>query len=252
MRSALVVVVVVVLAACRPEAGPPPWAFDAWPEQRFRLEGEDTTQIDETPVSVQRFADLRLVASLTESGDTELALYVERFYMRVEGAPGGTSELAFSPEGLRSRGPQGEVSFGAEDATPGGSTMASVLASPIGGVLFTTRGEVLGTPWRSRDPVLSGVYVLDWVLVALPVVERSREPAWSGSRDLPPIGQYELGLRLPIRYTREAPPPDTARIDASGLARRAHLRMRHRVRLRCLGCAGEVNPPAPESDTPEG
>ena len=51
-----------LLACYGAEPGPSPYGFTTAPEQRFRLETEEETQVDGEPVVVQRYADFRLVA----------------------------------------------------------------------------------------------------------------------------------------------------------------------------------------------
>ena len=95
----------IALLACAEEPAPPPYGFALAEEQRFRFEAEDKTTVDGTPVRVQRYADVRLVADSFEPRRTELVLYLDRYYIKVEGAPGGTTELALSERGLAALSP---------------------------------------------------------------------------------------------------------------------------------------------------
>lgn len=217
----------VLVLACGAEAGPPPYGFDVTPEQCFRLEGEDPTVVDGTPVQIQRFAQFRLVVDAASQGRYELALLLERYYLRVEGAPGGTSEFALSSAGLLARGgPQGEMRLGPEEIGPGGASIRTLLSKPIGGFFVESSGAVIGTPWNSFDPLLAGVHVLDWVILALPVLAVEGEgEAWSGERALPTIGQYEFGVTLPLRYEHVSDDAPVAgkRIRASGVLERSDI-----------------------------
>lgn len=225
-----------VLAACGGVApGPPPYGFDVAPEQPFRMEAEDETTVDGTPVRIQRLADFRLVVDEAARSRYEIALVLERWYLRVEGAPGGTTEILISEDGFHTRGtPEGEMFVGPDERGPGGATPRTLLSKPIGGFITTTSGEVAGEPWTSFDPLLAGVHVLDWVVLGFPV-QGGPEGRWSGSRALPAIGQYEFGIDLPVRYERasEGGPADGARVRATGATRRSGLEV-------AAGLSGDV------------
>jgi hypothetical protein len=211
--------------ACEPE-GPAPYGFEALPEQAFRFEARDQTEIDGTRVSVERLADLRLIGKPLDGSRTELAIHLSRFYMRIEGAPGGTTELAISEKGLVTRGTGDEdLSIVPDSAAPEEeSLIGRLLEDPLGGCILDGDGARLGTSWRSRHPVLSGLEVLDWVMLALPIVDPGGGQSWSGARSVPPIGQYAFGIEIPIRYRREAGDPlGTGRVLSSGVVRRSHL-----------------------------
>ena len=70
----------------------PPYGFGAAPEQRFRFEADETTEVDGTPVKIVRVADVVLRAKLEPSDSaraTEVELYIDRYFIRIEGAPHG-------------------------------------------------------------------------------------------------------------------------------------------------------------------
>ena len=217
--------IVVLLLACGSEfpIGVAPYGFAITPEQRFRLEGEDRTEIDGTTVVVDRYAELRVVSVTLAPGRYELSLYLDHFYLRVEGAPGGSSEVALSAQGLAVRSPNGgEMRLGPSDERPGGGRVQELLSRPVAGVEISETGEVAGEPWRSFDPILSGFAVLDWLLLALPVLSDSAKESWEGRRRVPALGQYELGVALPLRYERVSAAGGEV-VRASGLLQRRDL-----------------------------
>ena len=69
------------LAACS-RAEPPPYGFGPAPEQRFRFEADETTDVDGTPVKITRFADVVLCAKPSDSSDslrdTEVEMFLDR------------------------------------------------------------------------------------------------------------------------------------------------------------------------------
>jgi hypothetical protein len=224
-RCAAGAALLLAAAACGP-GGPAPYGFETLPDQGFRFEATDQTRIDGTPVSVERLADLRLIGKPLDSGRTELAVHLSRFYMRVEGAPGGTTELAISEKGLVTRGTgEGGLRIVPDSAKPEeGTLIARLLEDPLGGCILDGNGVLLGTSWKSRHPVLSGLEVLDWVMLALPIVAPAGRQSWSGARTAPPIGQYAFGIEIPIRYRREpGGSAGTERVLATGVVRRSHL-----------------------------
>ncbi len=212
------------LACVAEDDGLPPYGFDSEPEQCFRLEAEEPTEVDGTAVEIQRLAEFRLGVDAASDSRYELAMLLERYYLSVEGAPGGSSELAISNAGLLARGgPQGEMRVGPEEIGPAGASLRSLLAKPIGGFIVDSSGVVAGTPWTSHDPLLAGVSVIDWLILVFPVL--GPEPGvatWSGKRALPPIGQYDFGASIPIRYERISSdePPGSSRIRAAGTLER--------------------------------
>jgi len=215
------------LLACGGEPGPPPYGFGAAPEQRFRFEGEDRTDVDGEAVKVARFSELRLVAEEVVPGRTELALYLDRYYVRVEGAPGGTTELAISERGLAAHTPEeGDLTLAPDAERPGGGPVSELRDRPIGGGELKPTGEMNGEPWHSFDPILSGVALLDWVLIVFPVRAPDESTGWSAQRRVPALGQYELGMDLPIQYESASSEIEGGqRIRMSGLLRRPELRV---------------------------
>ncbi|MFI5317474.1 MAG: hypothetical protein ACHQ6T_17370 [Myxococcota bacterium] len=193
-----------LLACSKPE--PPPYGFAAFPEQRFRFEADEKTDVDGTPVAIARAADVVLRAKPGAHGDTELELYLDRYYMSVDGGPGGKSELSISEEGLTARTGDGPVRLRADEKTPGGDTVLEMRARPVASVGLDARGAATAGIWTSPHPVLMGVSLLDWMLLALPTRAAARGQPWISTRVLPQIGQYALGLDVPVRWEeREGP-----------------------------------------------
>ncbi len=217
----------IALLACAGEPAPPPYGFALAKEQRFRFEAEDHTLVDGAPVHVQRYADVRLVAEAFASGRTEIALYLDRYYIRVEGAPGGTTELALSERGLAARSPeQGDFVLAPDATRPGGGRVAELRERPVAGCELGPRGAIAGTPWHSYDPVLSGVDLLEWLLLGFPVLAADEANTWSARRPVPQLGQYQLGIELPLVYERMSSPVEAGqRIRVSGLVERPSLRV---------------------------
>jgi hypothetical protein len=218
---------VALLLACSREPGPPPYALEAYPTQRFRLEALDETDVDGSPVRVERSAEFRLALEPGGEAGHEIALHLERYWLRVEGAPGGESQLALSEQGLFVQAPsEGSKRLGPSDPVPGGSSVRSVLARPIASFIASGAGDVIGRPWYSQEPLVLDVPVLDWLLLCLPVLADAATPAWSGERALPRLGQYEFGISLPLRYERaSAVAPGASRVLASGSLQRDEVRV---------------------------
>lgn len=226
-RRWVLLVAAALLAGCdRVEVGPAPYGFELQPEQHFRLQAQGSTDVDGTPVTIQRMADVRLVAEPASQGH-EIALYLVRYYLLVKGAPGGTTELLISQDGGFSTigTPEGNVHVGPDELGPGGASPRKLLSEPVAGFIVDTRGGVVGRPWSSLDPLLAGVHVLDWVLLSLPVLDAAGVAAWDSERPLPAIGRYQFGIDLPVRYERKSAGPagDEQRILATGVARRSDL-----------------------------
>jgi hypothetical protein len=209
---------VIAVLACEP-GGPPPFGFEQEPTQRFVFEAEEQTEIDETPVSVVRYAELALDAAPAARGRTELALRIERYYMRIEGAPGGTREIAVSPRGLVLRDPdRGEIRLEGDEEGPEGRTLQGVLREAIASAVVQSDGALVGDPWRSRDPALQDLPLIEWILLALPIIGGPEESSWTGRRSIPPLGQYQLGSDIPLRF--EWADPIGRQIRSSGFLQR--------------------------------
>ncbi len=225
------------LSCVAEDARLPPYGFDTEPEQCFRLEAEEPTEVDGTAVEIQRLAEFRLGVDAASDSRYELAMQLDRYYLNVEGAPGGSSELAISNEGLRARGgPQGEMRVGPEEIGPAGASLRSLLAKPIGGFIVDSSGVVAGTPWTSHDPLLAGVSVIDWLILAFPVLAPEPDVAsWSGKRALPPIGQYDFGASISLSYERVPSDgaPGSSRIRAGGTLERRDVEV-------AVGLEGDV------------
>jgi hypothetical protein len=228
MRTrALLAALAAFAVACPEAASPPPFGFGPLPAQRFRISTDERMQVDGEDVQIQRIADVRLVNETQEGGRFELVLYLDRYYLSVRGAPGGDTELSISEAGLITRGgPSGELVLSPEEAAPGGGTIGQLLDKPVGGVFVNAGGEMQGSVWQSYDPILSGIRLIDWVLFSLPSVGGAAPASWDGSRELPGIGKYVLGIELPLRYeSRIDADGDTVRVRSSGVAQRSSLRI---------------------------
>ena len=206
-----------VLTACGDASVP--YGFDVAPEQRFRLEALDTTEVDGEIARVERYADFRL-AVRPASEITEIELYLERYYERVEGGPADAAEVAFSAQGIvvRTAG-AGERQLGPDDPTPTAASVGALLGAPIESCVLAPDGAVRGLPGHSQDPLLAEIHPLRWVLLAFPVL--SDAAAWNASRELPRIGRYQLGVQLPLRYERV----DPGRLRVVGFVERGSLRL---------------------------
>jgi hypothetical protein len=228
------------LLACEP-TGPPPYGFDQKAVQRFVFESEEQTDVDGSPATVIRYAELELEASAASRARTELALRLERYYMRVEGAPGGTSELALSQTGLVSRDPvQGEVRLDADQRVPGGRTVGALLRHPVAGAVLRSDGVLVGSPWHSREASLGDLPLMEWILLALPIVSDTEGRSWTGRRPVPPLGQYQLGIEIPLRFERND--ASGSEIRSSGAVRREALELAEGFRgLLELDYAGEAS-----------
>jgi len=197
-----------VLCSCsRTET--PPYGFGRVPEQRYRFEADETTTVDGTPVKIERAADVVLRAK-PESSETvratEIELFIDRYFIRVEGAPGGASELSVSEKGLRAVTEDGPVQLGADEKTPGGDTVLEMRSRPAASVSLDFAGVPTGALWTSPHPVWAGVSLLDWILLALPTREPSDRKPWTATRILPQVGQYALGIDVPVRWEEGSGP----------------------------------------------
>ena len=196
------------LLSCSRAEGPP-YGFAAAPEQRYRFEADETTQVDGTPVKIVRLADIVLRAKPAASdtaGGTELELFVDRYFIRIEGGPGGDSELSVSEKGLRAVTGEGPVQLGADEKTPGGDTVLELRARPVASVSLDAAGVSTGGIWTSPHPVWTGVSLLDWILLALPTRGPAGGKTWLATRILPQVGQYALGIDVPVRWTEAGGP----------------------------------------------
>jgi hypothetical protein len=191
--------------------------------QHFAFESEERTEIpDEAPVTALRHAEFALAAEDWEGGRTELALRLKRYYLRIEGAPGGTSELALSPDGLLSRAPpRGEVRLGPDDTAPGGRPVRALTTEAVGGAVVAPDGTLLGDPWRTKEPALGDLPVVEWILLAFPVAAPPETRSWNARRPIPALGQYRLGIEIPIRFERAA----EDRVRAAGVVQRASVEL---------------------------
>jgi len=206
----LVLLLAALALACSRAAPPPVYGLGTAPEQRFRFSADERTEIDGTPVTIERAADVVLRALPSHDGDTPVDLYVDRYSIQIDGAPGGASELSISADGLSARTIEGPVTLGAKEPAPGGDTVLELRARPVASVVLDTAGAATHPIWTSPHPVWTGVALLDWMLLALPTRPAGGEAAWIGARPLPQIGSYALGVDLPMRWERR-PGSDTLR-----------------------------------------
>lgn len=230
LRCASALLLLLAIGACSDGFSPghAPYGFDAEPRQSFRFEAHDQTDIDGVPVTVERGAGLVLEAEPAGDGRHELVVYLDRYVSRVEGIPGGSSEFTLSADGLSTRGPADPepLVLGPDDPAPGGGRIGDVVSKPLGGWLVQADGALEGTPWRSQQPLFGGIRVVDWLLLSLPVLPGSERSEWSGRRPLPALGQYVLGVEMPIEYQRV--PSDglaLARIRSNGFLTRQGLEL---------------------------
>jgi hypothetical protein len=98
------------------------------------------------------------------------------------------------------RSADGPITLRADQKTPGGDTVLEMRARPAASVVLDSDGEATVPIWTSPHPVLMGVSLLDWMLLALPTRGRAGEASWVATRILPQIGQYSLGLDVPMRW----------------------------------------------------
>jgi hypothetical protein len=260
-----VLLLALLLLSCS-KAESPPYGFGVAPEQRFRFETDETTEVDGTPVKIVRAADLVLRAkreSDPAARATELELYLDRYLIRVEGGPGGAAELSVSEDGMRAVTQEGPVELRADEKTPGGDTVLEMRARPVASVSLDTAGAATHEIWTSPHPVWTGVSLLDWILFALPTREPADRKPWTATRILPRVGQYALGIDVPLRWEEASGP---LALRSSGSVSRDSLRLAedfaatngthvvssHDIRIRCTSCGGDVNSPQPPSDTERG
>ena len=211
------------LAAC--DSGPPPYGFDTAPEQWFKVEGEHTTQIDGVPVRVESYAEIHVVSTPLEAGGVTLDAYLDRYYESVQGAE-IAREVGISPMGIVvTDGEKGEARLGPDDRTPTSNSVSELLERPLGSANVSSGGVVSGTPFHNYDPLLAQVTPLEWMLLALPVLPGGDDAVWHGSRELPPMGAYRLGIQLPLRYERKPGEGDNPVIRAGGSALRPDIQL---------------------------
>jgi hypothetical protein len=94
--------------------------------------------------------------------------------------------------------------------------------------VLRTDGAVIGNPWRSKDPALQDLPVLEWVLLSLPIIASPQTESWTGRRGVPPLGQYRLGIDLPLRY--EWADPVGREIRSSGFLQRESVKLAENFR----------------------
>lgn len=197
-----------VLTACS-KVESPPYGFAAAPEQRFRFEANEITDVDGTPVRIVRLADVRLHATFAPSHsphDTEVELFIERYFIRIEGGPMGDSEMRVSEDGLRAVTREGPAQLGPDEKTPSGDTVSELRARPVASVTLDSAGLATTGIWTSPHPVWTGVSLLDWILLALPTRAPAEREPWTVKRLLPQVGNYALGIDLPVRWEQATGP----------------------------------------------
>ena len=169
-----------LLTACsQPEA--PPYGFAAFPEQRWRFETEETFDVDGTEAKSLRFADVILRARPEPSGETEVELYLDRYYTKTQGTPSGESELSISEKGVSVQTAQsGRVGFGPNDKTLGGDT-------PRQGRKW--RRALLEQPWQA------------WAQRVLADLARAH-PDLPGKLERIDLMRYGHAMSIPVPGTR--------------------------------------------------
>ncbi|MBW2282432.1 MAG: hypothetical protein JRG76_13745 [Deltaproteobacteria bacterium] len=199
-RSGFAVLLAAVASATGCGPSPAPWAFDAFPEQKFRLEMHDETAVDEVTVEVERLADVRVASLGGDGSETELELFLDRYYLRVTGGPGKETQVAISPAAFVSRAADGtELRLDGDDRTPSALSVAALLERPLSGTSVDANGALARSSWHAADPLLQDVEVLGWLMLGLPILSGDDE-AWTASREVPKIGSYRLGVELPLRF----------------------------------------------------
>ncbi len=200
-----------------------PYGFESEREQRVHLELDALLEIDGERVEVERVSDVRLEAVPQGPGRLELRLYVERYLEQVRPERGERSELAIGPRGIVSRGPPlGEVRLAPAERLPSGLSFEQALRRPVAAAFLGPRGNERAARWQTLEPTLAQVRALDWLLLALPELAPPGAREWSAPRAVPQIGQYELGLSIPLRHQRE---DGADRIRTSGVLERADLEL---------------------------
>ena len=215
-----------LLVACsRAEA--PPYGFAAAPEQHWRLEAEELFDVDGTEAKSVRFADVILRAKSEASGDTEVELYIDRYYARTQGTPAGESEMSISDKGISIQTAQsGRLGFGPDDKTLGGDTTLEMLARPAASAELDPRGDVKAPIWQSPNPLLLDLALLDWMIFALPTRGPEGASAWVAERTIPQTGRFSLGVEVPVRWELAPESTDSpGALRASGAVQRESLRV---------------------------
>jgi hypothetical protein len=230
-------------ACTRSEA--PPYGFAGAPEQRWRFEAEEIFDVDGTQAKSVRYADLILRAKPEASGDTDLEMFLERYYARTTGTPTGDSEFSLSEKGVTIQTAQsGRVGFGPNDKTLGGDTTLELRSRPAASVELGPNGDVRASIWQSPHPLLLDVAILDWLVFALPTRAPAGAQAWTATRMIPQTGRFSLGLEVPVRWEIAPPAPDApSALRASAALERSSLRVDPRLEGRlALDLVGSAEP----------
>ena len=220
VRAAASLALALALAGCpgAPE-GPPPYGLEPAPEQEFRFESDARLEVDGAPVRILAAGQVVQRALELEPSVVRVEYYLKSWAMRVEGAPGGSEELTIGPGGVVTRtGEQGEQRLPAEAFESG----LELDRRPLGGVGFAPDGTAIEPVWVSTHPILFGVAVADWFVYALPPLGDGRA-RWRGERDLPRLGQYQLGIAMPLLLERDPADPETVR--STGTAERGSIEL---------------------------
>jgi hypothetical protein len=211
-----------LLSACG--EGPAPYGFDLRSEQRFRLESEVEAEVSGENVRIERLADFTLRRRTDDAGAHELEVRLGRYVFVREG-PEGPSELAISGDGVVSRDARyGEQRLAPDSGTPSGVSLRELLARPLASLPIASDGARSGPVWRTTDPLLAEVQLLEWYLLALPGVDDAGLRS-SGSREVPRTGAYRLGVQLALLYLIEVRPEGGWRVNLSGSAQRSSLEL---------------------------
>jgi len=211
-----------LLAACG--EGPAPYGFDLRTEQRFRMESEVDAEVSGESARIERLADFTLRRRTDDAGDHQLDVRLERYVFAREG-PEGASELAISHDGVVSRDARyGEQRLAPDTGTPSGVSLRELLTRPMASLPIAPDGARSGPVWRTTDPLLAEVQLLEWYLLALPGIDDVGLRS-SGSREVPRTGAYRLGVQLALLYLIEVRPEGGWRVNLSGSAQRASLEL---------------------------
>ncbi len=225
-RAGALLAAAVLAAGC--QEGPPPYGLERAPDQLFALEEDDLTEIDGEVVRVRRYTEFRLVSTERPDGGVNLDVYLQRFYESSETSQ-GQSEVAISSAGVLVREPEhGDIQLAPDDPTPTAPSLRALLEEPVAAVVLGSDGVVRGSIWHAHDPLLATVAPLGWLLLALPTLDGSEAAHWEGSREVPQLGHYRLGVQLPIQYERLAGDGDGAgaqRIRLASFTRRRGIEL---------------------------
>ena len=222
-RAAALLVAALLIGGC--QEGPAPYGLAGASEQRFTLEEDGLTTVDGEVTRVRRYTEFRLVSVDRAEGGSTLEVYLERFYESSETTQ-GESEVGISSEGVLVRDPEhGDLQLAPGDPTPTAPTLSALLEEPLASAVMGADGVVRGNIWHAHDPLLTTIAPLEWLLLALPTLNGSEAASWEGSREVPQIGRYRLGVQLPMSYLRVEGDAGEPRIRLASFARRSGIEL---------------------------